>query len=90
MLNTLKAIQNENVVNIKELQKSPSRYLRGLTRIQRGNKTLGYFLDQASFSDLIEDLEAVKSKSFIKSIASARASKNKLTLDQAKKRYGLR
>jgi len=89
MLQTLKSIQNEKVVNIKELQKSPSRHLKNITRILRGNQTLGYFLDQEAFENLVEDLQAMSSRSYLTSIKSARAGKKQYTLQEVEKRYGL-
>jgi len=89
MLQTLKTLKTEEVVNIKELQKSPSRYLQGLTRILRGKKTLGYFLDEDTFSDLVEDMEAMSSPNYLKSILRARKSKKFTSLDKVKKMYGI-
>ena len=89
MLQTLKLLQNEGVVNIKELQKSPSRYLQGLTRILRGKKTLGYFLSQDTFDDLIEDMEAMSSPNYLKSIMRARKTKKLTPLSQVEKSYGV-
>lgn len=89
MLQTLKTLKNETVVNIKELQKSPSRHLQGLTRILRGKKTLGYFLDEGSFSDLVEDMEAMSSPNYLKSIVKARKSKKFTSLSKVEKKYGL-
>ena len=89
MLQTLKMLKNEEIVNIKELQKSPSRYLKGITRILKGKKTIGFFLDVHIFSDLIEDLEAVNSSNYIKSIEEARKSKNLTPLSEVNKRYGI-
>lgn len=89
MLQTLKTIKNERVVNIKELQKSPSRHLKNITRILRGNQTLGYFLDEEAFDNLIEDLEAMSSPSYLDSIKKARASKKQYSIREVEKRYGL-
>ncbi|MFH1292317.1 MAG: hypothetical protein ABIH87_03925 [bacterium] len=88
MLQTLKLLQNEGVVNIKELQKSPSRYLKGLTRILRGKETLGYFITGAVFDDLIEDMEAMSSPNYLKSIIRARQSKKLTSLSDVAKKYG--
>ena len=90
MLNTLQALKNEHVVNIKELQKSPSRHLKHMTRILRGKKTVGYFLDPEAFDDLIEDVEAATSPNFRKSIEQSRASKKTYTLEKVKKQCGLK
>lgn len=89
MFETIKALKLEHVVNVKELQKSPSKSLKGLTRILRGSMTLGYFLDATIFEDFVEDLEAASSHSYRKRIAKARASRGGITFAQAKRRYGL-
>jgi len=89
MLQTLKVLKREKVTNIKELQKSPSRHLQGITRILRGKKTLGYFLNEEIFSNLIEDMEAMSSPNFIKSITRARKSKKHTPLSSLIKKYGV-
>ena len=89
MLQTLKLLKHESMVNIKELQKSPSRHLQGVTRILRGKTTLGYFFAEDIFSDLIEDMEAMSSPNYLKSIMKARRSKKLTTLSQVKKKYGI-
>ena len=89
MLQTLKLLKHESMVNIKELQKSPSRHLRGITRVLRGKTTLGYFFAENIFSDLIEDMEAMSSQNYLKSVMRARQSKKLATLSQVKKKYGI-
>ncbi len=89
MLNTLKSLREERVVNIKELQKSPSKSLKGITRILRGKSTLGYFLDPQALDDLIEDFEAANSPAYLKRIAAARKDKTRIPLEDVLKRYGI-
>lgn len=89
MLQTLRLLKNEGMVNIKELQKSPSRHLQGVTRILRGKTTLGYFFAENIFSDLIEDMEAMSSPNYLRSVIRARQSKKLTPLSQVKKRYGV-
>ena len=89
MLKTLQSLQKENLVNIKELQKSPSRHLKRITRIQRGSKTLGFYLDNEIFNNLIEDFEALQNPNYIKSIFKARRQKKSYSLSDVKKRYGI-
>lgn len=89
MLQTLQTINKERVVSIKELQKSPSRHLKNITRILRGKQTLGYFLDQNAFERLIEDLEALSNPAYILSIHKSRQ-RNKLhSYKDVAKRYGV-
>ena len=89
MFETLKLLQKEHITSIKELQKSPSRHLKNITRIQRGKKTLGYFLDELAFGSLIEDMEAMQSETFIKSIEKTRKQKKEYSLQEVKQRYGV-
>ena len=89
MLQTLKLLKNESIINIKELQKSPSRHLQGVTRILRGKATLGYFFAEDVFSDLIEDMEAMSSPNYLKSIMKARQNKKLTSLSQVEKKYGI-
>lgn len=89
MFETFKALKQEHVVNVKELQKSPSRALRGLTRILRGSMTFGYFLDANTFEDFVEDLEAASSTRYRQRIARARAERGGMTMAQLRKRYGI-
>ena len=89
MFNTLKVLKQEHTVNIKELQKSPSRSLKGITRVLRGSDTLGYFLDAHLFEDFIEDLEAVTSATYQKRIKRARTQRGGLSIAQVKRRYGI-
>lgn len=88
MFATLQALKREHIVNVKELQKSPSRALRSITRILKGSATLGYFLTAQVFEDFVEDLEAASSTSFRNRIVRARGEKGGLTLAQVKQRYG--
>lgn len=89
MLQSLKLLKNEKMVNIKELQKSPSRHLQGITRILRGKTTLGYFFAEKIFNDLVEDMEAMSSPNYLKSVMRARKNKRLTPLSQVKKRYGI-
>lgn len=88
MLKTLQSLQEERVVNIRDLQKSPSRSLKGITRILRGKHTLGYFLDPQALDDLIEDFEALNSPAYLKRIAAARRDKTRIPLENVIAEYG--
>ncbi len=89
MLSTLQALKMEHVVNIKELQKSPSRSLRGITRVLKGSMTLGYFLSAENFENFVEDLEAAASTGYRRRIAVARREGERVTLKQLRKRYAV-
>ena len=92
LVETIRTIKSEHIVNVKELQKSPSRSLRGITRILRGKKSLGLFISEETINDFLEDLEAASSTTYLASIRTARReAKNRknITLDTLKKRYGI-
>ena len=71
-MNTFSLLANEHVASIREIQKNPSRALRGITRVTRGSQTIGFFLTNDQFADLVERHEALSSKSFMRRIARAR------------------
>ncbi len=90
-MNTFSILADERVASIREIQKNPSRVLRGITRVTRGSRTIGFFLANDDFAELVEHHEALSSKPFIKQIAKARrdlkAGKGK-SLDALAKAYG--
>ena len=65
-------LASEHVASIREIQKNPSRALRGITRVMRGSKTIGFFLSNDEFAELVENHEAESSPAFAKRIAKAR------------------
>jgi hypothetical protein len=71
-MNTFSILADEQVASIREIQKNPSRMLRGVTRVTRGSKTIGFFLSNEDFADLVESQEALASKVFVKRVARAR------------------
>ncbi len=71
-MNTFSFLADERVASIRDIQKNPSRILRGITRITRGSRTIGFFLANTDFIELIESHEALASASFKKRIAKAR------------------
>lgn len=52
----------ERIASIRDVQKNPSKTLRGITRVMRGGKTFGFFFSHEEFDDLLEDIEAMASK----------------------------
>ena len=83
---------DERVASIREVQKNPSAALRGITRVTRGSKTIGFFLSNEEFIELVENQEALLSKHFLKAIGKARreATVHKGTpLSALTKEYGL-
>ena len=65
-------LADERVASIREVQKNPSAALRGITRVTRGSKTIGFFLSNEDFVELVENQEASSSKQFIKAMRKAR------------------
>lgn len=74
-MNTLSILQEEHIASVREVQKNPSKALRGVTRVMRGSKTLGFFLDQKAmrqfFEDIQENFEAANSKGLRKRLKKA-------------------
>ena len=68
-MNKFSLLANERIASIREVQKNPSAALRGITRVTRGSKTIGFFL---SSDDLVENQEALSSKAFVHRVAQAR------------------
>ncbi len=65
-------LQREHVASIRDVQKNPSRSLRGMTRVMRGSKTFGFFFSADEFDELLEDLEAASSKNLRARVRAAR------------------
>jgi len=86
------ALSQENVASIRDIQKNPSRALRGITRVTRGSKTLGFFLSNEDFAELVENQEAAASKGFVARVSKARkdlAAGRGQGLKSLAKEYGL-
>ena len=62
----------EHVASIREVQKNPSKTLRGVTRVMRGSKTIGLYFSNDELDDLLEDLEAAASRSLRARVKKAR------------------
>ena len=71
-MNKFSLLANERIASIREVQKNPSAALRGITRVTRGSKTIGFFLSSDEFADLVENQEALSSKAFVHRVAQAR------------------
>lgn len=69
---TLKTLQRERCMSIRDLRRNPIRACRGITRIIEGAKTHGYVLSPRALDNLIEDVEALSSPTFLASIREAR------------------
>lgn len=85
-------LANERLASIRDVQKNPSKALRGITRVMRGSKTLGFFLSEEQFGDLVESLEAATSEPFLKRMRQAKRQMKAgrgIPLKTLAKRYGL-
>ena len=91
-MNKFSMLANERIASIRDVQKNPSSALRGITRVTRGSKTIGFFLSNDEFADLVENQDALSSKTFVRKVAEARrqARNRKLTsLDTLAAEYGI-
>lgn len=89
---SLQILAGENIASIRDVQKNPSRALKGVTRVMRGRKTIGFFFSNAEWEELQEDMEMAASKTLQARVREARKDiKNKATISLADvaKRYGL-
>ena len=75
-MNKYSVLANERVASIRDIQRNPSAAFRGITRVTRGSRTIGFFLPNEAFADLVESHEALSSKSFLRRIARARRDLN--------------
>jgi len=55
-MNKFSMLANERIASIRDVQKNPSFALRGITRVTRGSKTIGFFLSNDEFANLVENL----------------------------------
>ncbi|MFA6161114.1 MAG: hypothetical protein WC766_02935 [Patescibacteria group bacterium] len=87
-----KILSVERVASVRDIQRNPSKALKGLTRVMRGSQTMGYFFDVLSFDEILEDLEALSSPDLKKRVREARKGikSNKLhTLESVAAKYGV-
>ena len=91
-MNTFSVLAEERVASIRDIQKNPSKALSGITRVTRGSKTVGFFLSNEEFADLVESHKALASKNFVRRVAKARGELKKragTTLSTLVKEYGV-
>ena len=65
-------LTREHIASIRDVQKNPSKTLRGVTRVMRGSKTIGFYFSSEELDDLLEDLEAASSRSLRARVKKAR------------------
>ena len=82
----------EQIASIREVQRNPSKVLRGITRVMRGSKTLGFFFAHDELDELLEDVEAASSRTLRARVKKARQGLKKeevVSLSEPAKGYGL-
>lgn len=93
IMNTFSILSEERVASIRDIQKNPSQALSGITRVTRGSKTIGFFLSNDDFEELVESQEALASKKFVRRVAQARVNLRKknigVSLTKLSKEYGV-
>ncbi len=88
----LTVLANERLASIRDVQKNPSKALRGITRVTRGSKTLGFFLSESCLDELVENFEALTSPAYLKQIRQARKEMKQgkgVSFHRVAARYGL-
>lgn len=93
MTDKLNVLAQESVASIRDIQKNPSKALRGITRVMRGSKTIGFFFSNEELGDLLEGIEAFSSLSFKARIKKARQEMKAgkaVPLSVIAKNYGVR
>ena len=89
-IEALQVLAGENIASIRDVQKNPSRALKGVTRVMRGRKTIGFFFANAEWEELQEDMEMAGSKQLRTLAAKSRAGKARgVSLQTLAKRYGV-
>ena len=92
IMSPAKLLAREHVASIRDVQQNPSKSLRGMTRVMRGSKTLGFFFSTEEFDELLEDLEAAASKDLRARVRVVRKSLKRgdtVSLNDLAKTYGL-
>jgi len=82
----------ERIASIRDIQKNPSKMLKGITRVMRGGKTFGFFFSNEEMDELLEDLEAATSKDLRARVRRVRKDfkqKNNISLAALSKEYGV-
>lgn len=59
-MNMLSLLAEERTASIREIQKNPSRALRGVTRVMRGSESLGVFVPMKELAAMVEGPKNIK------------------------------
>ena len=85
-------LAKEGVASIRDIQKNPSKALKGITRVIRGSKTMGFYFSNEELDELFEDIEAAMSQELRVRVKEARKglkSSHLVSLDELAVKYGL-
>ena len=91
-MSPLSLLVSERVASIRDIQRNPSRALRGVTRVTRGGKSVGLFFANQELEDFFEDLEASTSPKFLARIRKARKELKEgktIPLSELARKYGI-
>lgn len=59
-MNKFTVLSQERVASIRDIQKNPSAALKGITRVMRGSKTIGFFLSNEDYKDFLDEFGVMK------------------------------
>jgi len=92
---TKQLITSEEFTSIQEAQAGLARLFakaatkRGFYRVLRNNRSLGVLIPNAVWDNLLEDLEALSSPTYLRHIEKARASQNRYSAASVKQQLGI-
>lgn len=92
IMNQLQILAEENIVSIRDIQRNPSRALKGVSRVIKNNRTIGFYFDKEAYENLLEEEAMLNNPRFLKKIAEARkeAREGKIVpFEEILKEYGL-
>ena len=90
-----KILTREKFTSVQQVQSGVTKLLQSAEaqgsyyRVMRNNEPLGVLLTNDTWEDILEDMEAMSSPNFLKSIEEARRSKVFYTPEQVKKMFDL-
>ena len=88
-------INDEKFTNIQRAQAGLTKLFKDAAktmtfyRVMKSDKPLGVLIPQEMWENLMEDMEALSSPNYLKSIAASRRDKKSYSLEQIKKELGL-
>jgi hypothetical protein len=92
MSQKLEILVKEGVASIRDIQKNPTKALKGITRVIRGSSTIGFFFSSDEMDELFEDIEAAMSQELRSRVKEARKGikpSHLISLDELAVKYGI-